>query len=56
MKDPLLLSPLQFCGKDSLTDVLKAGRSSPAKAAQLPWTRRLNMVSCFESSGLFHLA
>ncbi|KAI7839821.1 hypothetical protein COHA_006442 [Chlorella ohadii] len=34
----------EFCGKGSLTDVLKAGRSSPAKAAQLPWTRRLNMA------------
>ena len=34
----------QFCGKGSLTDVLKSGKSSPAKAAQLSWTRRLNMV------------
>jgi serine/threonine protein kinase len=34
----------EFCGKGSLTDVLKAGKASPAKAALLSWQRRLNMA------------
>ena len=34
----------EYCARGSLTDVLRGGRASPAKAALLDWTRRLNMV------------
>jgi hypothetical protein len=34
----------EYCGKGSLTDVLKGGRLSTQKANLLPWHRRINMV------------
>lgn len=34
----------EYCGRGSLTDVLRGGRNSAAKAKQLDWPRRLNMV------------
>jgi hypothetical protein len=34
----------EYCSKGSLADVLRGARASPAKAAQLDWHRRLNMV------------
>ena len=34
----------EYCSRGSLTDVLRGGKSSPAKAALLDWTRRLNMA------------
>lgn len=33
-----------FCSRGSLNDVLKAAKDSPSKAAQLDWTRRINMA------------
>ena len=30
----------EYCGRGSLTDVLRGGRASPAKAKQLDWARR----------------
>ena len=40
---PLAL-PAEYCGRGSLTDVLRGGRGSPAKARLLDWARRLNMA------------
>jgi hypothetical protein len=34
----------EYCSLGSLSDVLRAARSNPAKAAQLRWPRRLGMV------------
>ena len=34
----------EYCARGSLHDVLRLARSSPARAAQLDWPRRLNMV------------
>ena len=34
----------EYCGRGSLTDVLRGGAKSPAKAAQIDWPRRLNMA------------
>lgn len=34
----------EFCARGSMTDVLRGGKSSPAKAAMLDWARRLNMA------------
>lgn len=34
----------EYCGRGSLTDVLRGGKNSPVKAKQLDWARRLNMV------------
>ena len=43
----------EYCGRGSLTDVLRGGRASPAKAKQLDWARRLNMVGgCCSKRGL----
>lgn len=41
----LLPHAAEYCGKGSLTDVLKGGLASPQRAAQLTWSRRLAMVS-----------
>ena len=42
---PLPASPSpEYCGRGSLTDVLRGGKNSVAKAKQLDWARRLNMV------------
>ena len=34
----------EYCARKSLTDVLRGAKSSPAKASEMVWTRRLNMV------------
>lgn len=34
----------EYCARGSLNDVLRGARNVPAKAAQLDWARRLNMV------------
>lgn len=34
----------EYCGRGSLTDVLRGGKNSPAKAKLLDWARRLNMA------------
>ena len=36
---------MELCGKDSLTAVLAKALRDPARAADLTWLRRLNMVS-----------
>ena len=33
----------EYCARGSLTDVLRGAKTSPAKASQLDWLRRLNM-------------
>lgn len=38
------LPPAEYCARGSLTDVLRGGKNSAAKAKQLDWARRLNMV------------
>jgi serine/threonine protein kinase len=40
-----MMCTAEYCGKGSLLDVLKGGRKSAAKAAQLTWSRRLLLVS-----------
>jgi serine/threonine protein kinase len=34
----------EYCGRGSLTDVLRGGRASPARAAELHWKRRLELA------------
>ena len=34
----------EYCARRSLTDVLRGAKSSPAKAGEMAWVRRLNMV------------
>lgn len=34
----------EYCSRGSMTDVLRGGKSSPAKAALLDWNKRLNMA------------
>ncbi len=34
----------EYCARGSLCDVIRAAKHSRAKAAQLDWPRRLNMV------------
>ncbi len=34
----------EYCGRGSLTDVLRGGKNSAVKARQLDWARRLNMA------------
>ena len=34
----------EYCARGSLTDVLRGGKASPAKAALLDWTKRTNMA------------
>jgi hypothetical protein len=36
----------EYCSRGSLADVLHAANRSSARAAQLTWARRLNLVSC----------
>ena len=36
----------EYCSRGSLADVLHAATRSSARAAQLTWARRLNLVSC----------
>jgi len=42
LSPPCMIS--EYCARGSLTDVLRGGKASPAKAALLDWARRLNMA------------
>ncbi|KAG7668202.1 putative Serine/threonine-protein kinase CTR1 [Nannochloris sp. 'desiccata'] len=44
----------EYCSRGSLTDVLRGGKSSPAKAGMLDWTKRLNM-SLDAAKGMLYL-
>jgi hypothetical protein len=42
MQPPSIVT--EYCARRSLTDVLRGAKVSPAKAAEMAWVRRLNMV------------
>lgn len=44
----------EYCARGSLTEVLAAGRTDPAAAAQLTWARRLAMA-VNAASGMLYL-
>lgn len=42
----------EYCARGSLNEVLQAARRSPAKAAELSWPRRLQMVRVLMAGGV----